>query len=301
MNIPESEQAILSEVDFYKEIYFTFDEPIPFCGMYLHPIKTRNYTEFTQSIACLQLNKNDDPEGIVKTHLGYLIGKFSDEKTGKDWASKFSRLIELVFDIKNGLRCKKCGRFISFEEYNAYIQSNKKEFVCECGGSIGGMIEFKEDKETKKLILVINGNDMNHKDFQRFRKIVLYQNFPDFKDDSFVNKEIREDEEEKQSLLAKQNGNASASLEKKIVCVSSRTPYKIEELYDMPIRKFLMLFQAVDDFITYSTNRIGQMTGMVSSKIENEHWVYKKDRDLYEKGVDLDYYTGQINGGLSST
>lgn len=296
MNIPEAEQKILEEVEYYKERYFAFDEPIPFCGLELHPVKTRNYNEFMQSIECLRLNKNDDPAGIRKTHLEYLTDKFSDEETGREWSSRFSRLIELVFNIKNGLRCKKCGRYISFEEYMNYFQKENKEFSCECGGKIGGVIEFRKDEETNRTVLIVNGHDIKYQDFQRMRKIVLYQNLPDFKDDSFISKDIREDEAEKDRLNSKQNGGATASLERKIVCVSSRTTYKFEELYEMPIRKFLILFSAVDDVINYTAERIGLMTGMVSSKSQPEHWIYKKERDLYEKGMSLADLTNKIGG-----
>jgi hypothetical protein len=126
----------------------------------------------------------------------------------------------------------------------------------------------------------------------RLRKIVLYQNLPDFKDDSWVNKEVRDDHKAKQELLSKDAG--TASIEKKIVAVATMTHYKVEELYDMPIRKFLMLLTTMDDLVTYTTNRIGSMSGFVKQKGPLEHWIYKKQKGIYDKAVDAQTFKNTI-------
>ena len=78
--MPESEKKILEEVEYLRDKYFTYDEPVPFCGLYLYPVSVRNYNEFMTSNACLLLNKNDDPMGIKFTHLDYLLSKFQMKK-----------------------------------------------------------------------------------------------------------------------------------------------------------------------------------------------------------------------------
>ena len=47
------------------------------------------------------------------------------------------------------------------------------------------------------------------------------------------------------------------------------------------MRKFLILLSAIDDAMNYECTRIGLMTGMVSMKEPVEHWIYKKETDLY--------------------
>ena len=32
--MPESEKKILEEVEYLRDKYFTYDEPVPFCGLY---------------------------------------------------------------------------------------------------------------------------------------------------------------------------------------------------------------------------------------------------------------------------
>jgi hypothetical protein len=126
----------------------------------------------------------------------------------------------------------------------------------------------------------------------RLRKIVLYQNLPDFKDDSWVHKEVRDDQKAKQELLSKDAG--TASVEKKMVAIATVTNYKVEELYDMPIRKFLMLLTSIDDVITYATNRIGSMNGFIKMKNPIEHWIYKKDKGIYGEAVDAQTFKKTI-------
>ena len=58
--IPESEKKILEEINYYKDKYFTYDDPIPFHGLAIYPVTMRNYQQFMASTVCLTLNKNDD-------------------------------------------------------------------------------------------------------------------------------------------------------------------------------------------------------------------------------------------------
>ena len=61
-----------------------------------------------------------------------------------------------------------------------------------------------------------------------------------------------------------------------------------------------MLLASIDDAMTYECDRIGLMSGLVTSKTPLEHWIYKKDKSLYDTAVDAEVYKGQIekaNGG----
>ena len=41
MKLPEVEQEILDDIDSFKDRYFVSDEPIPFCGLKLYPVKMK--------------------------------------------------------------------------------------------------------------------------------------------------------------------------------------------------------------------------------------------------------------------
>ena len=51
-----------------------------------------------------------------------------------------------------------------------------------------------------------------------------------------------------------------------MLCLVAKTNYKLEDVYDMPIRKFLKLLDVVNDAMEYETTKIGLMIGMVSLK-----------------------------------
>ena len=303
MPIPQAEQKILEEVKYLKEKYFTFDLPVAFNGLYLYPVTVRHYNEFLVANSCLLLNKNDDPKGVPMTHLEYLIHKMHDKEEGPIWCWKFSLLCELCLRVKNGLYCKHCGKFLAYEEYVERLEQVKAApekgaelLRCDCGqGSFEEAIKYKPDEKTKKMHLIIRGIDIGPQDFNRMRKFILYQNLPDFKDDSWVHPAIRADQAAKAELQAKVNGRPSASLERQIVCVCAKSPYKIEEIYDMSMRKFISLLGVVDDALNYEATRIGLATGLASPKGPIEHWVYRKERGLYDTAVDLASFKEKIN------
>jgi hypothetical protein len=296
--MPEAEKKILEEVDYFRDKYFTYDLPVPLGKLTLYPVSIKDYNEFLSSSACLTLNKNDDVAGIRMTNIDYLLSKMQDEKEGPMWSLRFTKIIELCFHIKSGLKCPKCGKFMSFEEF--YIKYEDKSIIdknsildCECGSKYQETIKFKENEKGKK-IFVFDGVEVDNQTFNKLRKYIMYQNLPDYKDDSWVDKAIRDDQAAKNEL--KSRGSGTASLERKIIGVCVNTHWKIEEVMNMTIRKFLMVLGMVDDIMNYTITRTGLMSGFASlPKGETvEHWLYKKDEGLYGKAMDMDTYTSQI-------
>lgn len=307
--MPQKDRKILEEIKILEETYFTFDEPVPFCGMKIYPVTVRDYTTFLIVSDCFLLNKNESGEGLRMNHLDFLLSKLTNKEDGRMWSGKFSRLIELIFHIQNGMKCEKCGKVITFDEYVAQLQAlnaGKKEgntlenVKCECGGDLHEMIHFRTDEKTKKRQLIVDGHTIAPKDYDLLRKIAIYQNMPDYHDDSWVHPEIKADQAKKNEILSRKDGPNVANLERKIVCVAAKSAYKIDEIYDMTMRKFIMLLGVIDDAITYETTRVGLMTGLVSHKGPIDHWVYKKDKGMYGSATSFDEYAGtikQANGG----
>ena len=194
-------------------------------------------------------------------------------------------------------KCAKCGKIYDYQEFLIKALDKEHPFHCECYKGEEGEeedfdinIKYRMNPETKKYEILINGITITSEDFDRLRQIVMYQNLPDFKDDTWVDPDMRADQAEKQRLLAKKNNAGTATLERKIVCVSAKSCYKIEDIYKLTMRKFLILLSAIDDAMNYECTRIGLMTGMVSMKEPVEHWIYKKESDdLYGgEAVSLD-------------
>lgn len=300
---PTVGKDIVDEINHLENSAFLLDEPVPFKQeLKLYPITVRNYNEFLLCSECCTLNKNDSEEGILMTHLDYLVSLMKSEE-GKRLSMYFSRLVELVFRIKNGIRCAQCGDVITFEQYAQMTNEERENYQCKCGkNDFEEVIRYNIDSNGRTE-LTIQGVKITSKDFNRFRQIVMYQNLPDYKDDSAVHAEIREDQRLRQELLAKKSGGAvHASLEKKIIGVSINSNYKINELYDMTIRKFLITLTTIDDLIVYQSDRLARMSGLVSCKEPLEHWLYKREKgSIYGEAVTEDSYTNKVNGNASTS
>lgn len=303
-----AEKKILEEVEYYTDRFFVFDQPVPFCGLNIYPVNIQHYTEFMTANSCLLLNKDDDPAGVRLSNLDYLLLKIADPKEGPFWSMRLSKILELCLHVLPGMNCPKCGKNISYSEF--FTEEREKQYQemseedrekildCECGeGKLVPSLNQKKDEKTGKTILAINGHDISVADFNRLRKIILYQNLPDYEDDSYVDKEIRDDFALKAEMQSRHSGRAS--LEQKIICVCAKSSYKIEEIYNMSIRKFTMLLSTINDVLEYQITRTGLMSGMVSLKDgkEIDHWIYKKKKSVYDSAVDAQAFTDKINNG----
>lgn len=303
---------IAKELAYYEYRYFREDAPIPFCGLYIYPATVHDYERFLDATSCLTLNKNETLQGIRMSNLEYLYS-LMDAKNGDEaakWAFRFTSLIDVCFHIKSGYKCQKCGRMYEFGAPEcAQIMAQTEDRVKKAAIENPHLLETPEgieqlkgfakphclddDEEvvatiyTKKddkgkLVLVLDGHEITSADFDRLRQIVLFQNLPDYRDESWVDPSLKRDREMKMELERKQN-DVHASVEKKIVCLSISTHYKFSEIYDMPIRKFTMALSTVDDLINYQITKLAMMTGLVSMPKGKtlEHWIYKQDKDMY--------------------
>lgn len=290
---------IAAEIKSYEAQYFKEDLPIPLCGhLKLYPATVHDYEAFSNCSACLTLNKNESPEGVRMSHLEYLYSM--TQKPGEEgamWSYRIQKLFEIIFHIKNGIKCIKCGRVIEynspeFRDYVTKIQEAQQNgqpipsLICPQTGCEGEqfieMMKFIEDPETKKHSLSVDGQIITKDDYNRLRYIVLFQNFSDYRDDSEVDPDLKRDYEEKMRLERLKN-DVHATLEQKIVAVSIATHFKFEELYNMSIRKFTMVLTTVEDLINYKIMKSASLSGFVQWPKDHpiEHWLYKPDKDMY--------------------
>ena len=297
--MPAADRQIYEDVEFFRDKYFTYDLPVPFKGLTLYPVSVKDYNEFLSCSACLTLNKNDDPQGIRMSHIDYLLSKMKDEKEGPVWSLKFTKVLELCLHIKSGLKCPKCGKFMSFEEFYAKyedttIQDKNQLLFCECGERLIETIRYKEN-EQKKTVFVFDGIEINAQDFNKLKKYIMYQNLPDYKDDSWVDKAVRDDQAARAEITSR--GNGTATLERKIVGVCANTCWRVDEVMNLSIRKFLMILGMIDDIMNYKIGKFGLTSGFSSLPKGQTlpHWLYKQDEGMYGKAVSAEEYKSQIN------
>ena len=109
-------------IKFYEQIYFTHDKPVPFLSLNVYPVLVEDYYPFYAALSVVRMDKNEDIEGISMSNLGYLFHKIEDEDSGSAYYSQLVSLLEIVFRIKNGLKCPKCGSIITYETIQEEIK-----------------------------------------------------------------------------------------------------------------------------------------------------------------------------------
>lgn len=292
-------KEIAAEIEEYEYKYFRQDIGIPFCGLTIYPATVKDYEIFSNCTTILTLNKNEDPQGIRMGNLDYLIEKIkAPGAEGVSYSFKLQKLFEIIFHIKNGLKCSKCGKIIPYDgeelkQYLALIRESQTKgnpnneipkFKCpDCEGEeFTEMIKVVQNEKTKKYELIVDGQTIDRKAFDRLRQIVLFQNYPDYRDDSWVDPDLKRDYEEKMRL-ERQKNDVHATIERKVICLSITTNYKFEEIWNMSIRRFTMALGAVDDLINYKIMRTAVSSGFISLPKGKsvEHWIYKPDKDMY--------------------
>lgn len=257
-----------------------------------------------------------------------------DQKEAAMWSYRINSLLEICFHEKNGYKCPQCGHFVEIDsdEYNTLVQKKNEELqslivqhpelfadtgkvkeilkglasmkcpVCAEKESdplkvptLYAMFVIRQNEAGKLELVIDNKNVISSKDFNRFRYIVLFQNFPDYRDESWVDPALRADHQAKLEIESKRN-NLHASLERKVVALSINSNYKISEIYDMPIRKFTLALSLVNELIDYKIMKTAATSGFV--KLEKgqkiEHWLYKDDKDMYGDYKSLDSVTSAM-------
>jgi hypothetical protein len=128
----------------------------------------------------------------------------------------------------------------------------------------------------KKLKLYIKGIEVKKKDFDQIRRIVCYQNMPSY-DDTYIDPELEQALKEADELRNKEN-QGTTTLERQMIIVSKEYGYKLNELYDITIRKFVKMLEVADSILHYKVYRTGECSGMVSFKEPLAHYMYEKDK-----------------------
>jgi hypothetical protein len=221
------------------EYHFTYNKPIPFKNLLIYPILMSEHFEFYGTIKCLTIEQNKIPDPKILS-MSYLDFLFHSIKTNPDYCDYREMLVEII---------RICLR----------VEPNNIGFTDENG----------------KITLFINGEKINKKDFDILRKIICYQNMPDY-DDTYIDPELKQALDEANELNSREF-EGQTSLERQILCVVASTALKQEDIEKMTIRKFILLLQIVDSKLHYQIYKTGECSGMSSFKKPILHWMYYKD------------------------
>lgn len=234
------------------------------------------------------------------SNLSFLIKLMEDPEKGGVISSQLIGLLELVFRINNGLYCsdEECVKtngnsFISYEDIRKQLEkiSSKEEkekhfkekCICpHCGKPMKEVYSIKKIEGNPLKTLCVYDTEINSKKFDELRTIVCYQNMPDYNDE-YVDPELKADLDAKAQMQRQEY--SQPSLEKQLICITTGTPYTVEMLKDVSIRKMVLLLRTVDAKAHYFCYKTGEMSGMVKFKQEPQHWIYANNKNDLSKEI----------------
>lgn len=236
------------DIDFYREVYFSFDKPVFYnlkCGYNLEikPVTLYDSLLFITSYGVLDIDKNstDDVEIISMSYLKFLAQR----------VLPFSESSKQQF-VNICLLC------LGFEYPYIYFDEKNKPILCNL------------NKEDNKKIFEITS-----KEFDDIKKIILYQNLPNF-DDSYINPELKERMDEVDALRNK--GLETPSLERRIAIITSHCGISKKDQLEMTFRSHSILFQEVSAEVEYMCSKPIAIYG---GKSDDVQWIFKKKKDKF--------------------
>ena len=237
--------------EIYKNYYeeLTFDDPIDYKGLLLYPVSIRKINKFLQSSSVIRIQKEyiPDKEIIKMSYLKFLMTNIDKEKEEYGESLTFD-LLALCFMI--------CMRI---EEISIRL------FV---------------DKDGKAK-LILSGVEIDENEFDYLRKLILYQNLPNY-DDELMNPDLKNDLEQADKI--KNGGEETEDFEHLIANLVIGTGMNIDDVKNLPIRKFYIIGQVMDRKLHYSIYKQASVGGFVEFKQPITHYL-KKNIDLLENKV----------------
>lgn len=251
------------DVEYYQSNYFTFNKPIDWKGLKIHPIKVKDWLDFASCSVILDLDKNntDNLEVIQMNYLKWLIiTSLSQDENGNlsfgDFVMpRLYRILVLCFgmeDIEVSLD----------EDFKAYIK-------------VGKVI-------------------LTPKDFDEFKVLIMYQNLSDFEEKKVIDSDLQKAIDDYNDLANRDI--EIPTLERQIVILANERHVMEEDIFEMPYRKFKMALEEVIGKLEYQINKTAETSGMVEFKQPIDHWIYKakKNKNAVIGAIDYSEFESKI-------
>lgn len=234
--------------------YTTFDNPIPYKKLLIYPPTLREYYLFHFLSDCLLIDKNSIPDIkiITMTYLEYLFHTATVENE-KPYFAMFHNLLKLV--LKRDEDNFQVGKDVVYGSFD-----------------VDGRPGF-----------AIDGEVYNSDDFDVIKEIIIEQNLLEPPDET-IQKKLRDVMEEAKRYRQSLNQNKMASFEEQLICVMISTPLKLEDIYNLTIRKFAKILERVDLKLHYQIYLGASLSGMVEFKDKSfiKHWMTELKKDKFD-------------------
>lgn len=231
------------DIDFYKKAYFYFDKPVDYQIkdklIKIYPVTVEDSEVFLSSINILMVDKNSSPsvEIIQMSYLDFVYKVLFQEDVN---VSKFLNILKYCLHINKP--------FVGYTEQNR---------------------PYLRDNET--------GLEINAKDFENIRRIILYQNLIHY-DDEYINPEAKKAMDEIDTL---RNANVELpSIERKMAIITAHCGISKQEQMNMTFRSHSLLFEEVYGEVEFETTRPIVMYAGKGNEID--HWIYRKKKGKFD-------------------
>ena len=231
------------DIDFYKRAYFYFDKPVDYPIkdklIKIYPIMVEDSEVFLSSMNILMVDKNSSPsvEIIQMSYLDFVYKVLFQEVVN---VSKFLNILKYCLHINKP--------FVGYTEQNR---------------------PYLRDNET--------GLEINAKDFENIRRIILYQNLIHY-DDEYINPEAKKAMDEIDTL---RNANVELpSIERKMAIITAHCGISKQEQMNMTFRSHSLLFEEVYGEVEFETIRPIMMYAGRGNEID--HWIYRKKKGKFD-------------------
>ena len=264
------------KIEFYRDKYFTFDEPVPYklrCGdeIFIHPITMKDWAIFISYCDVLKIDKNSisRPEIISMTYLKYLNDiqfKFDRKNDGEDFTYgdlqryKFQQVMQMCLH----------------EQYVDTVYSSGR-VVCVIGNV---------DKDQKIDVKGI----MTNKEFLEVVDIIFCQNFVDY-DDSKLDPKVKKMYDD--YIKLKTEGQYNPTLEQKYNFVLVHSSIKPEDFKNMTYRRFIGVYQCALDESLYFSTRLAEVSPKFDVKKFRDFYMFEK-KDKYNGFILSDERANEI-------
>lgn len=226
-----------------NEIFYIYDDPVPYKDLKIYPVTVRNYMEFHFFVDCLLQEKNSYPDAkiISMSYLRFLYHVSNEEN---------NLLVKLNFLLRMCLR----------------LEDDE-------------LISYKTEND--KAVFYINDKKYTANDFDNIAKIICEQNCVDTIDES-IQKELRDEMEKAKELRRRIQNVKMCSFEDMLICVMISTPMKLEDVYNLTIRKFGKIVKRIDHKMHYQIYKTASLSGFVKFKTEILDWMADlENKDKY--------------------
>lgn len=244
------------DIGFLREAYFTFDKPVPYklkCGSTLQitPVLLEDSVIFNSSYGILDIDKNLSTE-VEVIQMSYL--QFLTDRVFPSIEHSKQQLVNL---------CLLC---LGFKFPHISLNEKKKPVL----------VDFAQSEDSQS---VYPKHIITAKEFDEVKRIILYQNLPNY-DDEYVNPELKANMEEYDRL--KQGEFVPPTLERRMAIISARTGITKAEQAVMTMRAHNCLFAEVVEEVEYITNN---PIAVYAGKSNNVQWIFKEAKGKYDKYI----------------